>query len=69
MLKLYSTNCPKCKIIEKNLNQKNIPFELITDIDQILEYAKQHNIKSAPILDKAGTAYDFNEALELIRSV
>lgn len=33
MIKLYSTHCPKCKVLTIKLTQKNINFEVIDDID------------------------------------
>ena len=32
-IKLYSTHCPKCIVLEKKLQQKNIPFEEINDVE------------------------------------
>lgn len=33
MVKLYSTHCPKCNQLIKQLNAASIPFEEIDDID------------------------------------
>ena len=32
-VKLYSTHCPMCNVLEKKLQQKNIFFEEINDIE------------------------------------
>ena len=32
MVKVYTTGCPKCQVLEMKLEQKGIPFEEITDI-------------------------------------
>ena len=34
MIKMYSTHCPKCKILETKLKQKNIEYEECTDISK-----------------------------------
>ena len=46
MIKLYSTNCPKCKVLETKLKQKTVNFEVCTDMDEMLS----QGIKSAPAL-------------------
>ena len=33
MVTLYSTNCPKCRLVEKQLNKNKIEYELVTDRD------------------------------------
>ena len=30
---LYSTYCPKCSVLETKLKQKNVEFEICTDIE------------------------------------
>ena len=45
-INLYSTNCPKCKILEKKLEQKGIEFNVFTDIDKMLSFG----MSSAPNL-------------------
>ena len=63
MITLYSTNCPKCKVIESKLNKKNIEFETCTDVDVML--AK--GIKGAPALQlEDGDILAFPEALRWV---
>ena len=69
MITFYSTNCPKCKILKQKLEQKNIEFETVEDVDAVVEYGNSHNIKSAPLLDVDGTAYDFKGALDYIKTI
>jgi len=59
---LYTTHCPKCKILEKKLNQKNIPFEVVTDI----ELMKEKEYFSVPILELDGIGMNFKDANEWI---
>lgn len=61
-VKLYSTHCPKCIILEKKLNQKNISFEEINDIDVMT--AK--GFMQAPILEVDGEVMDFKQANDWI---
>ena len=66
MIKLYSTNCPKCKVLETKLKQKNIDFELITDFD--VSMFTDMGIMSAPILDVDGKYMIFSEAIDFVNS-
>ena len=63
MVILYSTNCPRCRIIEKKLQDKGIEFEIFTDVDAMI--AK--GFKEAPKLEVDGTIMDFKEANEWIK--
>jgi glutaredoxin len=56
---LYTNNCPKCKILKKNLEQKNIEFEVCEDMASIV--AK--GFRTVPVLEINGTVMDFNSAI------
>ena len=43
---LYSTHCPKCSVIEKKLNLKNIQYQICDDVNIM----KEKGFLSAPIL-------------------
>ena len=45
MLKVYSTNCPKCKILEKKLTSLGKEFELIDDSTEVMEASEKYDIK------------------------
>lgn len=55
---LYTTHCPKCEILEKKLNERNISFEKITDVNLMLE----KGFTNVPMLSVDDTIMDFNEA-------
>ena len=63
MVILYSTNCPRCRIIEKKLQDKGIEFELFNNVDAMI--AK--GFKEAPKLEVDGTIMGFKEANEWIK--
>ena len=48
MVILYSTNCPRCRIIEKKLQDKGIEFELFNDVDAMIALLRQ---KSTHFID------------------
>ena len=59
---LYSTKCPKCKVLEAKLKQKGIAYDEINDINLMTE----KGFKSVPRLEVDGVIYDFKEAAEWI---
>lgn len=59
---LYSTNCPKCKVLKTKLNQKGIVYEEINDIDIM----NKKGFEFVPKLDVDGIIYAFKEAVEWI---
>ena len=61
---LYSTHCPRCKVLEVKLKQKNIAYEEINDVDKMTE----KGFKEAPKLElEDGTIMDFKEAVDWIK--
>ena len=63
-IKLYSTHCPKCIILEKKLQQKGISFEEINDIDVMTE----KGFMQAPMLEVDGVVMDFKQANDWINN-
>ena len=59
---LYSTHCPKCRVLEAKLNQKSIHYEEINDVELMV----QKGFVSVPKLEVDGVVYDFHEAVEWI---
>lgn len=55
---LYSTGCPRCKVIEKKLEQKGIPYTLETNTEKLV----QLGFRSAPILEVDGLLMKFADA-------
>lgn len=55
---LYSTNCPKCRILEGKMEAKNIAFNVETNIDLMLS----KGFTMAPILEVDGVIMDFAKA-------
>lgn len=59
-VKLYTTHCPRCNVLEKKLNQKNINFEVITDFD--INEMIEKGFSVAPILSVDNELMDFSQA-------
>lgn len=64
MINLYTTGCPKCKILEMKLKQKNINYNEISDI----EVLKAKNLFSVPVLEVDGEYYDFASAVAFVNN-
>lgn len=62
MIVLYSTGCPKCGILERKLNEKNISFTKFTDVDEMLALG----IMSVPVLSVDGDMMDFSKAVQWV---
>ena len=63
MIKMYSTHCPKCKVLAMKLAQKNIEFEEIDDLDEM----RSIGLKSAPALRIDEQILDFNAAIAWVK--
>ena len=59
MVTLYSTHCPRCRVLESKLTQKNIEFNVITDIDKM----ESLGIQSVPILEVNDKLLSFTDAI------
>jgi glutaredoxin len=60
---LYSTNCPKCKVLEKKLNSSGIDYSIVTDVDVM----EQKGFQSAPVLEVDDKIYEFSEAVKWLK--
>ena len=55
---LYSTGCPKCKVLETKLRNNHIGYRTITDRDEML----QKGFTKVPILEVDNNFLDFYRA-------
>lgn len=67
MITLYSTHCPKCKVVEMKVKQLNLECNIIDDTDEVVAVGKAHGIQSAPILQVDDNYYDFNSAIKYLK--
>ena len=64
---LYSSNCPKCKILETKLNQKKIDFT-IKNSEEDFQQLFDEGFREMPVLEVDGKKYTFGEAVQLINN-
>lgn len=62
---LYSTGCPKCRVLEKKLNEKGILFEIENNIETL----KKAGILTVPVLSIDGQMYQFADAVSLVNNL
>jgi glutaredoxin-related protein len=62
MVTLYTTNCPRCSVLEKKLELKNIDFEKNDNVDEMIEMG----FMSAPILKVDDNFMEFTDALRWV---
>ena len=62
MVVLYTTGCPKCKVLEKKLRDKGIEFQVENDVDLMIE----KGYLMAPVLVVDGKEYEFGEAVKWV---
>ena len=56
---LYSTNCPKCQVLEKKLETSGVDFEICDDADLM----QKKGFQSVPMLEADGVVMDFMSAV------
>lgn len=59
---LYSTHCPRCTVLEAKLKQKNIEYQEINNVDEMLKLG----IQEAPQLKVDGKLMTFSEAVKWV---
>ena len=62
MITLYTTHCPKCKVLENKLNKKNIEYNVCEDIEII----QNKNIVSFPALEIDNKILSFRDAVNWV---
>ena len=61
-IKLYTTHCPQCKVLEMKLAKKGIQYEECDDVEKM----KQIGIKAAPALEVDGDLLSFKQAINWV---
>lgn len=62
---LHSTNCPKCKVLETKLKQKNIEYTENNNVNLMLE----KGFTTVPMLEVDGEVMDYKSAFNYIESL
>ena len=62
---LYSTGCPKCKILKKKLEDKNIDYVENDDIETMISLG----IEQVPVLSVGNKLFQFAEAVKWVNEL
>ena len=61
MIKFYSTHCPRCNVLQKKLDSKNIQYEIHTDIQEMVQLGL---INAPALLLENGQLLDFKKSID-----
>lgn len=59
---LYSTGCPRCKVLKSKLDNKLIQYDVISDEDEIID----SGVTSVPSLRIDNKLLDFSKSIKLV---
>ena len=62
---LYTTHCPKCKVLEAKLKMKKVEYDEVTDADLMIE----KGFMSAPMLEVDGKIMNFKDAVDWLNTL
>lgn len=62
---LYTTHCPKCKVLEQKLKDKKVEYSICEDIDKMARLG----IESVPVLGINEDLIDFGRAIRWVNSL
>lgn len=62
---LYSTHCPKCKVIETKLKKAELNYTEVDDVDEMIKLG----FKMAPVLKVDDRILDFAAANKFLNEV
>lgn len=60
----YTTGCPKCKILKKKLDEKNIAYAINDSVAEMLKLG----ITQVPVLSIDGQLKNFKESVEWVNN-
>lgn len=62
---LFSSGCPKCKVLKQKLDNKKIKYEISEDFDELIT----QNLQTVPVLKVNGKYYQFSEAIKVVNEL
>lgn len=61
---LYSTGCPKCKVLKAHLDKHDIEYEIVSDKQEMIKL----KILSVPVLEVDNVLMDYYKATEWVNT-
>ena len=65
MITLFTTDCPKCKVLEAKLNEKHVEYVIERDIQKMMDLG----LMSAPALQVDDKLMRFLEAVKYVNEL
>lgn len=62
---LYTTDCPKCRLLKKKLDQKKVKYNEVTDVQEMIS----KGFKSVPVFEVDGENFSYEEAVAYLDKV
>lgn len=62
---LYSTHCPRCKVLEAKLKEKQLEYTVNDDVEQM----QNIGIESVPVLSVDGELLDFSQSVKWVNAM
>ena len=62
---LYTTSCPRCKVLESKLDAAGVTYEKSSDFAEM----EDQGFTIAPILTVDGKVFDFKEAIDWVNQM
>lgn len=63
---LYSTGCPKCRVLAKKLDEAGIKYDVVTG-DDAVNAIIDHGFEAAPILEVYDHYLTFSDAIAMLK--
>jgi glutaredoxin len=63
VITVYTTHCPRCKILEKTLTSRGVDYVAVEDVDVIMAKGFQ----MVPMMEVDGKVLDYKEAMFWIK--
>lgn len=64
MITLYSTGCPKCKVLKKKLDEKGIKYTVNLSVEEMMTIG----ITQVPVLCVDGKLLQFKQAVDWVNT-
>lgn len=62
---LYTSGCPKCKILKQKLDEKNITYEICSDVNLMIS----KGFKTVPLLEVDEIIMDYMAAINYVKGL
>lgn len=65
MITMYSTGCPKCNVLKKKLDAKELEYEICDDIEEMTKLG----IDAVPVLKIGESLLNYLEAVTWVNNI